>query len=150
MQSGDEELTTLLSMGGVEYALKKLRRWRGEGPTERNRKMSRFLIKHGSFGSDRSHALMEHPTLLINLALEWGDFAMWEEVLNKSTGKGDTPKLSLNELIQAWDVFTFDRTKNMLVHSIPVPMPLFSCLRFPEEWRRLSAINRAQGSRSSG
>jgi len=112
--------------------------------------MSRFLIKHGSLGSDWSHALSEHSTLLIDLALEWGNFAMWEEVLKKSTREGLTPQLSLNELIQAWDVFTFDRTKNMLVHSILAPMPHFPRSCFLAEWRRLSAINRAQGPRSSG
>ena len=106
-------------MGGVEYALKKLRRWKGQGPTERNRKMAQFLIKHGSLSSGWSHALSEHSALLIDLALEWGDFAMWEEVLKKSTKEGHAPQLGLNELIRAWDIFMFDRIKNMLVHSLP-------------------------------
>ena len=104
-------------MGGADYAFKKLKRWKAEGPTERNRKTVQFVINHGSLSSQQS-------LLLIDLALEWGDFTMWQEVLDK-----DLIKLSLNTLIRAWGIFTFDRTKNMLVQSTPTPKPYFRCSR---------------------
>jgi len=149
MQLGGEEPTSLLDMGGATYALKKLRRWKGEGPTERNRKMARFLINHGSLSSSWSHTLSEHSGLLIDLALEWGDPAMWEEVLEKSTREGHVLLLGLDELIRALNVFTFDRTKNMLVHSTLAPIPHLLCLSFLTESRSLSATRLIQVLRST-
>jgi len=129
MSLAGDSSTTLLEMGGADYAFKKLKRWRAEGPTERNRKMARFLVNHGNLSGGRSSTLPEHSLLLIDLALEWADFAMWQEVLKKSIREGQAPKLSLDTLIWAWGVFTFDRTKDMLVQSILTPMPRSSCLR---------------------
>jgi len=39
--------TTMLEMGGSDYTFQKLKRWRAERPTERNRKMGQFIIGHG-------------------------------------------------------------------------------------------------------
>jgi len=150
MQLGGEEPTSLLDLGGAEYALKKLRRWKAEGPTERNRKMAQFLISHGSLSSSWSYTLSECSRLLIDLALEWGDSAMWEQVLEKTTREGHVSRLDLDELIRALNVFTFDRTKNMLVHSTLAPIPHLFCLFFLTESRRLSATKLTQGQRSTG
>ena len=149
MQLGGEEPTSLLDMGGAEYALKKLRRWKGEGQTERKRKMARFLINHGSLSSgDWSYKLSEHSRLLIDLALEWDDSAMWEEVLEKSTREGHALRFGLEgELVRALNVFTFDRIENVLVHSTLAPIPL--CSSFLTESRSLSAVNLKQVLRSA-
>ena len=124
MHLAREETAALLAMGNTQYALKKLRRWKGEGPTERNRKMAQFLINRRS----SAYIPSEDLKVLIDLALEWGDFSMWEEIFKKN--RGDTSQLSLDVVIRAWDTFAFDRTKNMLVHSILAPMPYFLCSCF--------------------
>ena len=131
MHLAGEESTALLDMGGEEYAAKKLRRWRGEGPTERNKKMAQFLIKNGSLRYSWSRTPPKHPLLLIDLAVEWGDFAMWKEVLKKNPSEVHTAQLSLDVVMRALDVFTFDRIKNTLVHSTLAPMPYFLCSCFP-------------------
>ncbi|KAF9648913.1 hypothetical protein BDM02DRAFT_3128680 [Thelephora ganbajun] len=114
MSLAGEGSTTPLEMGGAEYAFKKLRRWKAEGPTERNRQMARFLLSHGSLSASWSHALSEEVLLLIDLALEWGDFTMWQEILKESAGDGYTLYLSMDVLIRAWGVFTFDRIKHII------------------------------------
>jgi len=93
-----------------------LKRWRAEGPTERNRQMAQFILSHGSVITRWSHALTEQGSLLIDLALEWSDFSMWQAVLERASD-GYTPQLNVDLLIRGWGVFTFDRTKNMSVHS---------------------------------
>jgi len=145
----------MLDMGGSEYAFKKLKRWRGEGPTDRNRKMARFLVDRGDLSaSSWSRALSDRASLLIDLALEWNDFAMWEKVLKKTTTESFTTQPGLGLLIQAWGVFTFDSTKHMLVHSTLVPMPHsithLSChtMHFAES-RRLFTASLTQRLRSS-
>ena len=100
--------------------------------------MIRFLI---NLSSGWPYAFSNHSTLLIDLALEWGDFAMWEEVLNKTTTEGHAPRLGLDELIRALNVFTFDRTKNMLVHSTLAPIPHLSLLM---PFCRIEKVIRAQ------
>jgi len=120
----------MLEMGGSDYAFKKLKRWRAEGPTSRNRKMAQFLIGHGDLSTSWSRALSEQALLLIDLALEWIDFAMWEEVLKKTTTEGFTTQPGLGVLARAWGVFTFDRTKHMLVYSVLVSS-LYLLLTFP-------------------
>ena len=106
MSLDEEHSTTILKLGGIEYAFQKLERRKAEGPTERNRDIVRFLVGYGSMPSGRM-------LTLINLALEWGDFAMWEMIQN---GKY-TPQLSSDIVIRAWGAFTFDRTKHVLVCS---------------------------------
>ena len=112
MSLAGEGSTTTLRIGGPNYAFKKLERWKAEGPTERNRKMARFLIDRG-YLSDCWQALSEQGSLLIDLALEWGDFTMWEEVLRKGASRGHPARLGLDLLVRAWGVFTFDRIKPM-------------------------------------
>jgi len=132
--------------GGADYAFKKLERWKAEGPTERNKKMAQLLISHGSSGA--------HWSLLVDLALEWSDLPMWNEVLKKSAGKWYTPKLGLDELVRAWGAFTFDRVKNMLVHFALASMPYrlahpSHCRMHLAESRKLSMINPTPDPRSS-
>lgn len=107
-----------LDIGGDDYAFKKLKRWKAEGPTERNKKMAQFLLNHRASDPYWSHGLHPHLLLLIELALEWNYSAIWEEVLKKSVREGRTPEISLDMLIRGWELFTFDRTKSMLVYSI--------------------------------
>jgi len=87
--------------------------------------MAQFLIDRSSL----AYIPSEDSKVLINLALEWGDISMWEEIFKKN--RGDTSQLSLDVVIRAWDVFTFDRTKNTLVHSTLAPMSYFLCSCFP-------------------
>ena len=113
----------MLAMGGPNYAFKKLKRWMGEGPTERNKKAAWYLVNHGDLSTTSwSRAFSDHALLLIDLALEWIDLSLWEKVIKKTTAEGFTTEAGLDLLVQAWGVFTFDRTKHMLVHSIFVPM----------------------------
>jgi len=120
----------MLEMGGSDYAFQKLKRWRAEGPTERNRRMAQYLISHGYLGSTWSRALSELELLLIDLALEWNDYAMWEGVSKRVTIEGFTTQSGLGVLVRAWGVFTFDRTKRLLVHPVllsgPYPLLTFS------------------------
>jgi hypothetical protein len=117
MFSAGESSETLLEMGGEDYALKKLQRWKAEGPTKRNTQMARFLLNEGYSDS--------HWSPLIDLALKWGDFAMWQEILKKSTRSRGAPNLSSDVLIRAWSTFTFDRTKNMFVPFTFTSIPNF-------------------------
>lgn len=115
-----EEKTGIpLSIAGPDYVLKKLGEWQSEGPTERNKAMARFLINHLSF-PDRSSTLMD-------LALKWEDLAIWQQVLEKTLSTGHAPRPSLDMLIRACGIFTFDRLKDMFVHSVLVPCPCRSC-----------------------
>ncbi|KAF9646265.1 hypothetical protein BDM02DRAFT_3271099 [Thelephora ganbajun] len=104
------------------YASRKLKRWMAEGPTERNKKMAQFILDNGyfglSYGSDkRGGMLHENALLLIDLAVEWNDFAMWVGVLKKS-GIDKVPQLLGSvPLIRAWNVFPFNVTRPMLVPS---------------------------------
>jgi len=116
----------------AEYAFRKLKRWMAEGPTERNRKMAQFLLSNGrlgpryGFGKRHGAKLPEDAQLLINLAVEWNDFAMWDEVLKKS-GIDMNPKLlGSAPLVRAWSVFPFNVTRPMFVSSEPPPSPVFS------------------------
>jgi len=113
------------------YAFRKLKRWMAEGPTERNRKMAQFLLGNGRlgprYGSDKRHGarLSEDAQLLINLAVEWNDFAMWARVLKKS-GIDKNPKLlGSGPLVRAWSVFPFNVTRPMFVSSEPPSLPRF-------------------------
>ena len=152
MSLAGEESTVLLDMGGADYAFKKLKRWRAEGPTERTRKMARFLI--GYLAPSWSSQPEERLLLLVDLALEWADFTMWQEVLKKSVKEGHAPQLGTDTLVRAWGVFTFDRTQDMLVQSTLAPMPCFPHSRFPPssclaESRKSFAINITQRPRSA-
>ena len=115
-----EDPRTWLDMGGSDYALKKLLRWRAEGPTERNKQMVRFILEHGNLSARWRNTLPQTALLLIDLALEWNDLAMWQEVVRKSIGNGDTSSLSSDILFRVWSAFSFDRTKDMFVHFILV------------------------------
>ena len=133
MSLAGEESTTILDMGGADYAFKKLRRWKAERPTERNRRMAQFLIDHGDLDPST-----EESSLVIDLALEWGDFAMWQEVLDKGLSEEYEPQLMSDILIRAWGIFTFDRTKKTLVQST---LALFSLLTSPfDEPRRIERV----------
>ena len=120
---GGEDSNTPLEIGGTNYALKKLQRWRAEGPTERNKQMARFILNHGHLGLGWSHTLTEEASLLIDLALEWGDFSIWKAVLKKSAGNGNVPQLSSDVLVRAWGAFTFDRIKSTFVRSTCADSP---------------------------
>ena len=48
-------------------------------------------------------------SLLIDLSLEWNDFAMWEEILKKSGEH--TTKHGLDALARSWGVFALDGVK---------------------------------------
>lgn len=102
------------------YAFRKLKRWMAEGSTERNRKMAQFLLSDGRLGpSYRSgkRTLPEETLLLIDLAVEWNDFAMWEGVLKKSGGDKDPQLLGSAPLIRAWNAFPFSVTRPTLAPS---------------------------------
>ena len=144
MSLGGEHSTTILSVGGAEYAFEKLKRWKAEGPTQRNRDVVRFLIGYGHLSPGRA-------SMLINLALEWGDFAIWEMIQRSASG-GHTPQLSSDVAIRAWGAFTFDRTRRALVCSVLAPMLslTFLVVQYPfVESRRPFTTNPAQGPRSS-
>ena len=118
-----DDSSTLLGMGGSDYALKKLLRWKAEGPTERNKQLARYITDHGRLNPSWSQAPPQAASLLIDLALEWNDLAMWQEVIKKSVSGGDTSRLSSDVLIRAWSLFSFDRTKNTSVYSIIASIP---------------------------
>ena len=118
---GGEDSNTPLEIGGTNYALKKLQRWRAEGPTERNKQMARFILNHGRLGWSRT--LAEEASLLIDLALEWGDFSTWKAVLKKSAEGGKVPQLSSDVFVRAWGAFTFDRIKSTFVRSTCADAP---------------------------
>ena len=104
------------------YAFRKLQRWMAEGPTERNRKMGQFILSNGrlgpSYGSGkRRGALPENTLLLVDLAMEWNDFAMWMEVLKKSGADKSPQLLGSALLVRAWSAFPFEVTHPMLVSS---------------------------------
>lgn len=112
----DENSNAPLEIGGPEYAVRKLLKWKAEGPTERNKQIIQFLLKRGRLSACWSHG-EDGALLLINLALDWEDFSMWQQILKKSASEGYAPCLTSDMLFRAWDVFTFDRTKEMFVHS---------------------------------
>jgi hypothetical protein len=86
--------------------------------------MAQILVNRSSSGSIRSYVVTEHWKLLIDLALEWNDFAMWEDALKADESEWNLARLGLDVVIRAWDVFTFDRVKSMLVHSTLPPCPV--------------------------
>ena len=153
MSLAGDDSTTPLEMGGVDYAFKKLKRWNAEGPTERNKQMAQFILSHGSMSDGwHSHTLSAQALLLIDLAVEWGDFNMWQEVLKRGMSGGYPPQLSADVLIRACDVFTFDRTKHLFVHFILTSTPhsfahVSLYLVCPAESRRLFAVTIPQGAR---
>lgn len=118
----DEETATPLGLAGPGYALKKLKKWRDQGPTEKNKAMAWFLTSHLS--------RPEHLSTLMDLALEWKDSTMFQEILEKCSSGKLAPQLSSDMFIRAWAVFTFDRIEDMSVHSTLVlthpPPPLVS------------------------
>ena len=109
----DEKTALPLSVVGPGYALKKLKKWRDEGPTEKNRGMAQFLT--GRMSSP------EELSALVDLALEWKDSTTLQETLEKCLSERHVPQPSLDMLIRAWGAFTFDGIKDMLVHSTLVP-----------------------------
>ena len=109
----EEKSAMPLNVVGPRYALKKLKEWRGEGPTERNKGIARFLVNRERFP--------ENASMLMDLALEWEDLEIWQEVVEKGLNEGRAPRPSLDMLIRAWGIFTFDRIKYMLVHSTLAP-----------------------------
>lgn len=126
---GDSEIS--LKTVDAKYALKKLQRWKTEGPTERSRQMAQFLLDHGNFDVNWSRKLSEDGALLVDLALEWDDFAMWQEVLKKSTSDKRVPELGSDVLVRACGAFTFDRTKHMFVRSAHFVTQFFSPIDIP-------------------
>jgi len=111
----------------VPYALRKLKRWMAEGPTERNRKMAQFILKNGhlgphyGYGSGKRRGMLSEDTLLlIDLAVEWNDFAMWAGVLKKSGADKSPQTIGSAPLIRAWNVFPFSVARQMLV-SLQLP-----------------------------
>ena len=100
----------------VTYAFCKLKRWMAEGPTERNKKMAQFILTNGYLGFHRGE-VPEDALLLMDLAVEWNDFAMWEAVLKKSGSEGNPQRLGSAPLIRVWNVFPFNVTRPMLVPS---------------------------------
>ena len=121
MSLDGESSAAILRVGDAHYAFRKLRRWKAEGPTERNKNLVQFL-------TDARYLSSEHGLKLIELALEWNDFAMWEMILQTSAKRGSSPRLSSDVVIRACDTFTFDRTKQTLVYPVPV---LILLLTFP-------------------
>jgi len=109
----------------AEYASRKLKRWMAEGPTERNRKMAQLILSNGrlgpryGFGKRRGAQLPEDTQLLIDLAMEWNDFAMWAGVLKKSGIDKDPKLLGSAPLVRAWSVFPFNVTRPVFVPSQP-------------------------------
>ena len=105
----------------VAYALRKLKRWMVEGPTERNKKMVQFILSKGNLGpfysGGRRGAVPENTLLLIDLAVEWNDFTMWAAVLEKSGGSAKPQLLGSTHLIRAWNAFPFNITRPTLVPS---------------------------------
>ena len=110
----------------VPYAFRKLRRWMPEGPTEKNRKMVEFVLNKGYLGI-RLGVLPETTLLLIDLAVEWNDFAMWEAVLQTSGGGRSPHLLSSASLLRAWNVFPFSATQPMSVLSQLLPSGCIPC-----------------------
>ena len=104
----DEKTATPLDLVGPGYALKKLKEWRDEGPTEKNRGMAQFLISRMSSP--------EQLSTLVDLALEWKDSTVLRGILRKCSSGGRVPQPSSDMLIRAWGVFTFDGIKDMLVN----------------------------------
>jgi len=102
------------------YALRKLKRWMPEGPTERNKKMAQFILNKGHLGpfyGGGRRSVPENTLLLINLAVEWNDFTMLAAVLEKSGGVADPQPLGSAHLLRAWNAFPFDVTRPTLVSS---------------------------------
>jgi len=101
------------------YALKKLKRWMAEGPTERNRKMAQLVLSKGylrlSYGAERRGTVPEDTLLLIDLAMEWNDFTMWAAVLEKSGGIVKPQLLGSTPLLLAWNTFPFNVARPTLV-----------------------------------
>ena len=118
MSLAGKDSKTQLNMGGTRYALKKLQRWKPEGQTERNKQMAQILLDGGHFNNHWSRELTEDAAFLVDLALEWGDFAMWQKVLEKSSSSKSAPKLSTEVLVRASSVFTLDRIKILSVHPL--------------------------------
>jgi hypothetical protein len=105
--------------GDRDYALKQLQIWKAEGPAKRNKRTARYLLDHVGVSPRWSYTLPQMAPILLDLALEWGDFAMWQEVANKSMSNGGTSNIDSDVLIRACNVFSFDRTKAMFVYSVP-------------------------------
>ena len=113
MSLAEEESKIQLKIGGSTYALKKLRRWRPEGPTDRNKQMARSLLDSGPVWSQMKTT---DASFLADLALEWRDFAIWQEILEKCNSRRSAPGLTPDTLLRALSVFTFDRTKTLSVY----------------------------------
>jgi hypothetical protein len=92
-----------------------------DGSIPHQPRLFRFLSVVCSFGT---------LEVFIDLAIEWGDFSMWEDALKANKSERDLARLGLDVVIRAWDVFTFDRVKDMFVHSILPLMPYFLCSSF--------------------
>ena len=83
--------------------------------------MAQFVLENGYLGPPYDGkgrgAVPEDALLLINLAVEWNDFAMWTAVLEKSGGSVKPQLLDSTPLILAWNSFPFNVTRPMLVPS---------------------------------
>ena len=87
--------------------------------------MAQFILKKGylgvPYGGGRRGAVPENTHLLIDLALEWNDFAMWAKVLEKSGGGANPQLFGSAPLIRAWNAFPFNVTRPVSVSSWPLP-----------------------------
>lgn len=82
--------------------------------------MAQFVLKNGHLGAVYSggrRSVPENTLLLIDLALEWNDFAMWAAVLEKSKGDVSPQLLGSAPLIRAWNAFPFNIIRPVLVPS---------------------------------
>jgi len=82
----------------------------------------------------------EDTLLLINLAVEWNDFAMWAGVVKRSRTDKSPQLLGSAPLIRAWNVFPFNLTQLMWVPpQLPQPcsIPCAHILNFPCGFKKL-------------
>jgi hypothetical protein len=141
----EDEAMSPSRMGGIDYMVEKLQKRRAEGPTERNKQMAQSLLKHGHFALYSSRSLAAEASVLIDLALEWGDLAVFRKVLEKSARGKYKPQLSLDVVRRACGVFAFDLVKHLFVHSTLAFAPR-SIARHPNAPHRIEQVVRDQPS----
>jgi hypothetical protein len=97
----------VLGSGGVKYAVQSLIRantWNSQ-PTANDRKWANYVSVRVS-SKDKASA-----RFMADLAVQWNDLAMWEQVVKASGSEKKFGVLGLDKFVLAWKKFSFDIVK---------------------------------------
>jgi dihydroxyacid dehydratase/phosphogluconate dehydratase len=99
----------MLNAGGVSYALQRLKRTGPSltGPTQDERKMANYILARLS-SRDRTLTLA-----MANFAVQWGDLAMWKQVVKATAADKSLDIVGQATIFAAWKKFSFETVRPM-------------------------------------